>query len=153
MPLPLAARLADAPSLHLDAMKRLWSVSGEVDILERVLASPSVDGLMKRRLEFKLGMAGAVITLERCAGHHRASSAQHDELLRETHRVRGALEVMEKLQTASETVTVVTAGQTEALRRKLAYLEGRLEAARKALETQRDAYHAAVRADSSLPSR
>ena len=52
---------------------------------------------------------------------------------------------MEQLQASSETVTVLTAGHVEALRRKLQHLEVKLEASNKADANARHAYHSALR--------
>ena len=142
---PELARLSDSPKQHIAALRRLWAVQGEAQVLEQLMSHASIDVLMKRRLEFKLAMQGAFITLERTERNFTAIETTHDKLVEETHRVRGSLEVMERLQLSSETVTVLTAGQSETLRRKLAYLELKLDSSNKALTQAREAYHGALK--------
>ena len=119
---PRLTKLANAEEAHLAALKQLWALEGEISVLEQLLAHPSIDVLMKRRLEFKLAIQTSYITLDRTAEVYRTV---HGELLaatEEANKFRGALEVLERLQRTSETLTVLTAGQAEALKRKLGQL-------------------------------
>ena len=142
---PRLTELQDTTSKQMDTLKQLWTVEGEVELLETVQTHLSIDVLMKRRLELKLGLSMASRSLERSEASYALVKDAHIELAHETHKVRGSLEVMERLQLLSETVTVITAGQTEALRRKLNYLELKLDQSHKSLASVRDNYHQALR--------
>lgn len=144
---PALERLSDVETHHLSALRQLWAVEGDVAILETVMAHNSVDMLMKRRLEYKLGMSSAYLSLERTERRYRALLAEHEAIGEQAHRVRGALEVLERLQAESETVTVLTAGQTGTLMRQLAASETRLDTTRRALCAARDAFYQSVRSE------
>ena len=142
---PRLARLSGVPHDLLQAQRRLWSLQGEVAVLEQLMGHASIDVLMKRRLEFKLALQTSYITLDRTKETYAEVHADYLQQVAACHRLRGSLEVMEQLQGASETVTVLTAGHVEALRRKLSMLEMKLEAANKADTAARNAYHNALR--------
>ena len=89
----------------------------------------------------------AGISVERSQAGYEALVVSYKELLEAAHRVRGALELVEALKTASALVAVWLVGHAEVLRKRLADLEGRLEAKRRALDAARQAYLSAVKGE------
>ena len=59
------SRLEGADEAHLAALQRLWSAQGEVQILQLCLQTPSIEALVKRRLEFRLSTSTSQITLDK----------------------------------------------------------------------------------------
>ena len=142
---PEMERLAGSPKHVLAASKKLWSLQGEMGVAETLKAQLSLDALMKRRLEHKLALKAAQMMAERSEENYTATQQKLMGALEAYHGVRGSLEVIERLQLESETVTVMMAGQTELLRRKLGSLEQKLADATKDADAAKSAYLSSLR--------
>ena len=95
---PRLTKLANAEEEHLAGVKQLWALEGEISVLEQLMAHPSIDVLMKRRLEFKLAIQTSV---HHARPHQGGLPHGARRVLAATvaaNKFRGALEVLERLQ-------------------------------------------------------
>ena len=139
----LATQLShlEATGKHLEtARRRCWETTGQLRIIDRIKLIPSLDGLMKKRLEQKMTAKTAQATADSRLSPHLEARKVFTQQLEHLHSCRGALEEVERLSAKSESVTLMMAGQVELLRKKWSQLESKASQAERESSKLEEAY-------------